>query len=306
MPEAPTEFAVARLKDLRQAPVGELLRVPVFSPAMGLRRWFGVWLPPDFHPQTRYPLVYLFRGHHREWMNPQQDASREKILSEKVGEAIQVGQLPPMVLIYPCFSSDDATFQTICADWLAEGEVFPSLPGVGLGRFETHFLRELVPALEESLDLLEPHRVGIGFSLGGLNVFTIAFRQPGFFREVAAYDGSFFLDPPTAEDTILAHPMFRAVFGKPKKAAQVKSHSPIWLAKNLPYQQLERSRYYLQSGPAHAEPNDSNFERTRALTEALAGRNLGNQFDQVVDDGHHDWATADRFAFRVLKHALTS
>ncbi len=306
MGNVPTEYAVARLKDLPQAPAGELLRVPLFSPAMGLRRWFGVWIPPQFKPQTRYPVAYLFRGHHREWMNPTQDASREQVLSDLVGRAIAAAELPPTILIFPCFSSDDATFQTICADWLAEGETFPALSGVGLGRFETHFLRELVPALEDSLGLLEPHRIGIGFSLGGLNVFTIAFRQPGFFREVAAYDGSFFLDPPTAEDTILGHPMFRAVFGKPKKAAQVKSHSPIWLAKNLPYQQLERSRYYLQSGPEEAEPDDSNYERTRALIEALAGRNLPNQFHQVVRDGRHNWATADRFALRVLSHVLSS
>lgn len=299
----PSGLPQVRLADLRTAPRNAVVRVPLFSPALGLRRWCGVWLAEEFEPKRRFPVVYLFRGHHSEWFNPEQDSSRLTILSEQVRLAIEAGELPPMALVYPCFAAHDNTFQTLGADWVSQ-HLCPRVPGVGLGRFETHFIEEVVPRLESALELEEPHRIGIGFSLGGLNVFNIAFRHPGLFLEVAAYDGSFFHDPPRRDDSILNHPMFDPVFGKPRVPTHVKTHSPLWLARNLPYMQLERSRYYIQSGPEAAEPHDSNFERTKLLIDALAERHLKSEFPQVVEDGHHDWFTADRFAMTVLRHAL--
>lgn len=292
---------VCRPSELLAAPRGVVLRVPVFSAQLGLRRWCGVWLPSNFTPARRYPVVYLFRGHHTEWFNPTEDASRQTPFAEQVGQAIAAQELPPMVLISPCFGSDDRKFHTVAADWFAPHKG-PDAPGMGLGRYETHFIEEFMPTLEQGLQLEEPSRIAIGFSLGGLNAFIIAFRHPGLFREVAAYDGSFYRDPLGGRDGILSHPMFDPVFDKPRVSTQVKPHSPVWLARNLPYQQLERARYYLQSGPARSEPHDANYERTRALIEALASRNLPNQFDLEVRDGSHNWFVADRFAMQVLRH----
>lgn len=294
---------LCRLGALRQAAPAKLLRVPVFSPSLGLRRWCAVWIPPDFTPRRRYPVAYLFRGHHSEWCNPREDPSRRRMLSLQVEEAVAKGDLPPVVLVIPCLGADDRTFHTIPADWSAR-HLAPSAPGMGLGRFETHLTRELFPRIEGALGLEEPHRIAIGFSLGGLTAFILAWRHPGLFQDVAAYDGSFFYDPPDSEDSILNHPMFDPVLGKPRDPALVKAHSPIWLARNLPYVQLERSRYYIQSGPATSEPDDSNYDRDRCLVDALAGRNLRNQVDQVVPHGSHNWYTADEFAMRILRRVL--
>ncbi len=299
MPRRP----LCRPDDLAAAPTETVLRVPVFSAQLGLRRWCGVWLPPDYQPRRRHPVTYLFRGHHREWFHPQEDASRQKPLAQQVGQAVRAGNLQPTVLISPCFGSDDRKFHTIGANWFAPFRC-PDAPGVGLGRFGTHFLEELRPTLEEGLGIDEPYRVAIGFSLGGLNALQLALRHPGLFQEVAAYDGSFFHDPPRRDDGILANPMFDCVFDKPRLARLVKTHSPIWLARNLPYSQLERSRYYLQSGPAASEPHDSNYERTRALADALAERNLTNEVELEVQDGSHNWLTADRFAMDILLRTI--
>lgn len=59
-------------------------------------------------------------------------------------------------------------------------------------------------------------------------------------------------------------------------------------------------KFFLASGPEWAEPSDSNFYRTKQLIEALAERGVLNSCPAVIDDGHHDWYTADRFALQVL------
>ncbi len=41
-----------------------------------------------------------------------------------------------------------------------------------------------------------------------------------------------------------------------------------------------------------------------ARLEALQAAGLKNQVDMVVDDGHHNWYTADRFAMSILERAL--
>ncbi|MBI3929759.1 MAG: hypothetical protein HY319_29735 [Armatimonadetes bacterium] len=294
---------LCRLAQLLAGPRAEPVRVPLFSPRLGLRRWLSVQVPPGYRPGRAYPIAYLFRGHYTEWLNPAQDASRAEILPARVLRAIETGELPPLVLVFPCLGSDDRRFHTVAADWGAAHQA-RSASGMGLGRFESHLVHEVLPRVESALQLEEPCRLAIGFSLGGLVALQLALRHPRLFSHVGAYDPSFFRDPPDAEDTILHHTMFDPVFGRPRDSTRVKTHSPIWLCRQLPQEQLQRMKFYLQSGPEAAEPNDSNYERTARFLRELQARGLSNQLPQVVEEGHHDWETADRFVLRVLRAAL--
>lgn len=303
---------VLRFSDLAQLPRGEVLRLSFFSPALGLRRFVGLYQSKgDPLPRVSPTIVYLFRGHYSEWFFPAEDGSRTKHSAERtltfvelVEDAVATGKLPPCLLVFPDFGGDDRQGLTLAVDWkeprLAENGVFV---GGGIGCFESSFRQEFLPAFEEALGLFNPRRAAIGFSLGGLNACQLALRNPGLFSVVAAYDGSFPYHPIRDDDYILRHALFDPIFGRPADRAHIKAHSPVWLAQNLPTGQLYRMKFYLASGPEFAEPDDSNYYRTRQLIEALAERGVPNCCPAVVEDGHHDWYTADRFAMEVMMSA---
>jgi hypothetical protein len=304
---------VLRFDELGGLPRGEVLRLSFFSPALGLRRFVGVYQSRGAAlPRVGTVVVYLLRGHYSEWFYPEEDGSRVKHRSDRVltfvdllEQAVEAGELPPCLLIFPDFGGDDRQGLTLAVDWkdprLADQGRFV---GGGIGAFETSFRQEFLPALEEALGLLNPRRAAIGFSLGGLNACQLALRNPSLFSVVAAYDGSFPYYPIRDDDYILRHPLFDPIFGRPADRAHIKAHSPVWLAQNLPGGQLHRMKFYLASGPESAEPDDSNYYRTRQLIEALEQRGMSNCCPAVVEEGHHDWFTADRFAMSVMMSAF--
>lgn len=295
---------VMRLSQLAAERPTQPVRAPLFSVRLGLRRWLGVQLPPAFEPGRDYPVVYVFRGHHSEWMNPHEDHSRQRTLPAQAYEAMEAGTLPPLVLVMPCLGSDDRRFHTVACNWMAP-HLAPHPPGMGLGRFESHLLEEVLPGIEAALGQQNPRRAAIGFSLGGLVAFQLAWRRPGLFTDVAAYDGSFFHDPPDPQEAILGHPLFDPVFGKPRDPAAVKGVSPMCLVRQLSDEDLGKTRYYLQSGPDAGEPYDANYDRTQSLIAGLARRGLPNGAPAVRADGHHNWLTADNFAMDMLRLMFT-
>jgi predicted esterase len=296
----------SRLGDL---PCGKVWRLSFFSPALGLRRFVGVYRTsgaplPRFCPS----IVYLFRGHFSEWFYAQEDGSRERhgdgepsTLVELIQSAVDREELPPCLLVFPDFGGDSRNGLTLAIDWkspdLARRGLFL---GGGLGAFETSFRAEFLPRLEEALGLINPRRAAVGFSLGGLNAVQLSLRNPSLFSTVAAYDGSFPYHPVAEDDRILKHPLFDPIFGRPADPAHLKAHSPAWLARNLPPAQLRKMRFFLASGPESSEPDDSNFYRTKAVVDALAAQGVRNEMDMVKEHGRHDWFTADNFAFEVL------
>lgn len=304
---------VLRWSELAAIPRGEVLRLSFFSPALGLRRFVGLYQSGGGPlPRVGPTIIYLFRGHYSEWFFPQEDGSRVKHRAELtltfvdlLEEAVAAGSLPPCLLVFPDFGGDDRQGLTLAVDWkeprLADNGVFV---GGGIGSFETSFRQEFLPSFEEALGLFNPRRVAIGFSLGGLNACQLALRNPNLFAVVAAYDGSFPYHPIREDDYILRHALFDPIFGRPADTAHIKAHSPVWLAQNLPTGQLHRMKFFLASGPELAEPSDSNYYRTKQLIEALAERGVANGCPAVVEEGHHDWYTADRFAMDVLMAAF--
>ncbi len=294
---------------LAELPSGKVWRLSFFSPALGLRRFVGIYRTSG-EPLPRFgaSIVYLFRGHFSEWFYAQEDGSRERhgkgaaaTLVELVQGAVDRGELPPCLLVFPDFGGDSRRGLTLAVDWkspeLARRGLFV---GGGFGAFETSFRAEFLPRLEDELHLINPRRAAIGFSLGGLNAVQLALRNPALFSTVAAYDGSFPFHPVREDDGILKHELFDPIFGRPADPAHVKAHSPAWLARNLPPSQLRRMRFFLASGPEWAEPSDSNYYRTKGVVDALAHQGIENEIDMVIEDGHHDWYTADMFAFDVL------
>ncbi|MEW6281684.1 MAG: alpha/beta hydrolase-fold protein [Candidatus Eremiobacterota bacterium] len=296
---------VVRLQDLARETRSTVLRVPLFSPALGLRRWLALKLPPGYVPGSKLPLVYLFRGHHFEWISPREDASRQNPLPNRFDEAVRAGTLPPAILVIPCMGSDERKMFSIATNWACPQAVSPSR-GMGLGRYEDYLMQDLIPAVESALGAVEPRRIAIGFSLGGLLSMQVALRYPGFFSDVASYDGSFFDDPPQQDDSILHYGIFDPIFGYPRDLDLVQQHSPLHLVSKVPLEDLQKTRFYVRSGPQFNEPNQSNYFRCKQVIEALEARGIHNPVDQVVPDGRHDWHTADLFGMDMLGRILAS
>ena len=290
-------------------PSGKVWRLSFFSPALGLRRFVGIYRcsGPEL-PRFSPLVIYLFRGHFSEWFYDREDSSRERhgtsgptTLVQLVQSAVDRGDLPPCLLVFPDFGGDNRQGLTLAVDWKApELARDGNFVGGGLGAFETSFRGEFIPRFEDELGLIKPRRAAIGFSLGGLNAVQLALRNPSLFSVVAAYDGSFPYHPVKPDDNILEHPLFNPIFGRPADLAHLKAHSPAWLARNLPPSQLRRMRFFLAAGPESSEPGDSNYYRNKAVVDALAHQGVPNECDMVVEDGRHDWFTADRFAMDVL------
>lgn len=297
-------------RKLANFPSGKIWRLSFFSPSLGLRRFVGLYRTSGAKLPRFSPLVlYFFRGHFSEWFHAKEDPSREQhgnseptTLVELVQEAVHRGEFPPCLMVFPDFGGDSRNGLTLAIDWKApEMARDGRFVGGGFGMFETSFRTEFLPRFEQELGVINPCRGAIGFSLGGLNAVQFALRNPTLFSMVAAYDGSFPYHPLSKTDGILKHPLFDPIFGRPADLAHLKAHSPAWLVDNLPASHLRRMRYFLASGPESAEPDGSNYYRTMAVVEALKRRGIPNEAKMVVEQGRHDWYTADLFAFEVLK-----
>ncbi len=288
---------------LLQAPRKCLLRVPIFSPSLGLRRWSSVYLSEGFTSGRDQPIVYLFRGNYTEWVNPNQDNTREGIFAEQVEKAIAEGEIPPVALVAIDLGADDYSFQTVPANFLHPlPEKMPA--GLGTGELENYVRDECIPKIEEGLGLEQPKRMAIGFSLGGLSALMLGLRNPSLFKSLGIYDGSIFFHPLGSPDSILNNPMFDLVFGKPRNKVAVRSHSPTWLALHLPHNELDKISFYVQSGPKALEPYSSNYDRTKSFVDILSERTTLHPVPIEVEGGNHDWRTTDEFALNFLRATL--
>lgn len=286
---------------------GALKHVVHRSRVLGINKSFYVYLPA-IHGSPwgggRFPVVYLFRGHQREWINPRQDGSRRgRTVLDAYEDLLQHGRMGPVVLVFPGISSDDNTVNAALTN-MREPERVAHVRGIGTGRFEDYFLDELMPLVEAEHPVLPgpAHRGVDGFSLGGLMAVKIALGHPGLFTSVGAYDGLYFYNKRLIRDRALKKSLFDAVFGVPRDLAWVARNNPAHQIQKVSVDVLARMKWFLEYGPEASEPGDSNYYRGRDLVRQLARRGVRND-GGVVADGHHDWATADAHLARTLpKH----
>ncbi len=286
---------------------GRLQHVVHRSRALGINKSFYLYVPTGrVTPANRgrYPVLYVFRGHQREWVNPFQDPSRAgRTILDDYEALVQSGRMGPMVLVFPGISSDDNTVSGVLTNML-EPERVSHVRGIGTGRFEDYFLDDLIPLVEADYPVLPggAHRGVDGFSLGGLMAVKVALGYPGLFSSVGAYDGLYFYGKRLEKDKALRNPMFDAVFGVPRSLTYVVANSPAHLIGKVTRAELARMRWFIEYGPEASEPGDSNYYRGRDFVRQLSRRGIVND-GGVVHNGHHNWETADRHLARALpKH----
>ncbi len=314
-------------------------RVQILSRALGIRKSFFIFVPPEAaaHPNERYPVLYLFRGHEREWVNPAEDVSRGNRNAIDVYEELRATDaIGPMALVFPGISSNDNVYSGMLVNMSDPTKTY-SARGVGSGRFEDYFLQDLIPFVNANYPVLPgaAHRGVDGFSLGGFMAVKIATQHPDWFATVGAYDGLFFyagvisnavtstlgvtLTAPVSgslvisdatstrlgirlDDRAFQNSLFDPVFGSPRNIPFAAANNPANLLLDTPADAFKQLHWFIEYGPESREPHDSNFYRGQYFVNLLAASGLVNDGGAIAN-GRHTWAQADQHLARTLpKH----
>ncbi len=296
---------------------GRLRACRLHSSALGIRKPYFAYEPPGLRYQQGLPLLYLFRGHEREWVNIGEDASRQATTAiEDLDERIAEGLLPPMVVVIPGLNSTNNHVPSLGIDMA--GAWPDTLRGLGTGRFWRFLIRELLLRIERDYpETRGGRRLAAGFSLGGYTVSLLATRCPGYFDHAGIYDGLFMWpdhhdprEPKTGEwtDPIWgASPLFDAALGKPRDPSAMRRWNPtdtLRLADGDVLSTLQKTTFWIASAPS--DGHRGNVDRARFFVDLLREKAIPVGFDEVIFDADaaHTWHWTDRFLMRFLERAL--
>jgi S-formylglutathione hydrolase FrmB len=315
----PTRTAQHRLHDYRDRlrerldrPIDpRARRVTIQSEALGIPKSFYVSLPPGYSSmaerERRYPVIYFFRGHEREWVHRRQDRSRHGRTVIDVYRALfDEGKVGPVILVFPGIYSDDNRVPGLLVNF-RQPELAAESPGIGTGRFEDYLLDELVPYVDGHYRTIawREGRAVEGFSLGGYQAVKIAAQHPDLFVSAGAFDGTFLYATMGGRsvkrnDRVFRNPMLSPIFGEQRDVAYAAANSPANLLLTGDREALARVQWLVRSGPEEAEPWQSNYYRTQHLTGILEQRGLENGVAPVLSGAIHTWYWADRHAHDTL------
>jgi pimeloyl-ACP methyl ester carboxylesterase len=279
--------------------------VTIQSKALGVKKNFYVALPPGYHKvsnsNTRYPALYLFRGHEHEWVHRWQDRSRNgRTVIDVYRELLREGRVGPMILVFPGISSDDNRVPGLLVNFHAP-QLAGRAPGTGSGRFEDYFFEELLPTVDRLFRTI-PDRRGRavdGFSLGGFQSIKAAAQRPELFCSAGAFDGTFLYATYRGrsvrlKDRVLQNPIFAPAFGRPVDPELAAKNSPANLLWRGERARLADVQWLVRSGPRSGEPWRSNYYRAQHVIGILTARKLENGIDPVMPRARHTWHWADR------------
>jgi S-formylglutathione hydrolase FrmB len=274
------------------------------SAALGVERSFHIYVPPEAsEPGRRFPAVYLFRGHFREWVNKTEDASRGGRNVVDVYEALRAeGAIGPLILVFPGVTAENADIHSAGVNMRDPG----GNASVGTGRFEDYVVDDLIPFVDANYPTIADRGArGVdGYSLGGFVSVKLALQHPGLFLTVGAVDAPYFLPKKrkpgvvaTKKDAIFRDPYFDAAFGVPRSATFAGANNGLTLISTVDESVVPSLKWLIEYGPAGPNSNFDRGERLVRLIEAKGGENL---MQGAVPGFRHDWRNADEHMRRSL------
>lgn len=287
--------------------------VTINSPALGITKKFNIYLPEGYDGSSdRYPVVYLFRGHEREWVNPTEDGSRGgRMIKDVADELYQAGSIGRMILVMPGLSSDDNTVAGIAVNFVDVSQA-GGKSGVGTGRFEDYMIDDLIPYVDDHYRTKASRlQRGVdGFSLGGYTSLMLATKHPELFSSAGGYDGTLMwldfndLDSPgPLDDGYLYSDFFNTNFGLPPRDIDYMSqYNPPNLVRSTNGANLGNllsTQFLITSG---AEFQNSNRSVSQHLVDLLAMHGVANGFSDIrlTPTAIHNWFHADLHARMTL------
>ncbi|MGA7730868.1 MAG: alpha/beta hydrolase-fold protein [Chloroflexia bacterium] len=306
-----TEYKQQLKRRLERPIDARVRRIHIESKTLGVRKTFYVALPPGYSRSAntgqRYPTLYLFRGHQREWIHRQQDRSRRgRTVIDVYRDLLEEGKIGQLILVFPGISSEDNRVPGLLVNF-REPELVKKVPGVGTGRFEDYFIQEIIPYVDGHYRTVADRqgRAVDGFSLGGFQAIKIAAQHPDLFCSAGAFDGTFLYATDRGRsvrktDRVLRNPIFAPAFGSERDLEFAAANSPANLLWRGDRSALKDVQWLLRSGPRMAEPWQSNYYRTQHVVEIMRARGLENGLDPVFARARHSWYWADRHMAETL------
>lgn len=286
-----------------------------YSPALGVSKGYNIYLPPGYSgTRQRFPVLYLFRGHEREWCNPKEDGSRGgKTVIDDLDAMTAQGKIGRMIVVMPSTSSDDGTISCLGVNMVSAGRV-RNVAGIGTGRFEQYLVDDLLPHIDSTYRTIADrwHRGVDGFSLGGFTAMLLASKHPDRFISAGCYDGTMMWrelsDPREQPDdmsdrTWMYSTLFDAAFGTPRNISAMRRNNPtaiIAKAQGRSLAMIRQIRYHIQS--AAVDGQRGNLDRACHFVEILGTIGLRNSFKhtKLTPAAVHTWAYADMHMRRTL------
>ncbi|MBK9991041.1 MAG: esterase family protein, partial [Verrucomicrobia bacterium] len=181
-PEAPAGFKTARA----DIPHGRVETFEYDSPVTGTRRKANVYLPPNYSPELKYPVLYLLHGiggDENEWLS---FAAPNVILDNLLAE----GKAVPMIIVLPNGRA--------MADDRAIGNPFEPAKAAAFTTFEGDLFRCLIPAIEAKYATRpdRDHRALAGLSMGGGQTFNFGLGHLDKFAWLGAFSAAPNTKPP--------------------------------------------------------------------------------------------------------------
>ena len=285
---------------------GRVERVMLFSGALGIHKNVNVYLPPGYGAEEEYyPVVYLFRGHEREWLNREEDGSRKGRNIQDIAEQLYAeGRMGKMILVMPGLSSDDNTVPGLGVNFVQVAAA-GGKSGLGSGRFEDFLVQEVIPYIDAHYRTI-PSRTqrGVdGFSLGGYTAMMLITKHPELFCSAGAYDGTMMwldLDDPRREgslddNTWLGSSLFDPAFGKPRNIPVMLSYNACNLVRDAsPHRMrlLSSCQFLIHSAGSEQA---GNLHRSQHVVDVLRSRGMENAFADIrlAAGAEHNWWFAD-------------
>jgi S-formylglutathione hydrolase FrmB len=286
--------------------------VTINSQVLAINKNFNIYLPVGYDSSNqRYPVVYFFRGHEREWVNRNEDGSRLGRNIQDIADLLyQNGDIGEMILVMPGVTSSDNTVHGLGINMVNVGLAGGS-PGLGTGQFEDYLLNELIPYVDTHFRTLptRTQRATDGFSLGGFTSMMMATKHPDLFISAGSYDGTLmWLDfddlrsPGTWDDFWLTTAFADPAFGFPRDTTVMFSYNSsnlLFYADTTNLLLIQDIQFLIHTvGAVHG----GNSDLAQHFVNLLNGHGIQNSFADIrlAPIAIHNWWYADEHALTTL------
>lgn len=277
-----------------------------YSDALGINKNFNIYFPKDYDSSIqRYPVIYLFRGHEDEWVDPWEDDSRGgQNIKDVVDKLFKENKIGKMIFVMPGVSSVDNSIPGLGVNFINVGLAGPA-DGIGTGRFNDYLIKDLINHIDSNYNTVNSrfYRGVDGFSLGGYTSVMLVTKNPELFISAGAYDGTMmwldFDDLRSSgfedDDTWLSTSMFDPAFDSPRNIPFMKNYNMCNLINEGSQSYIDTLKdiqFLLHSG---GSPERSNLTETQHVVDLLAEKGIDNVFDDIrlTNDAVHNWHFAD-------------
>jgi enterochelin esterase-like enzyme len=235
------------------------------SKILKMERKYAVYLPPDYeHSERSYPVLYLLHGGGDDQTGWIQFGEVLHIADK----AIQEGEATPMIIVMPDANTGQrGYFNDPKNQW----------------RYEDFFFEEFLPFVESSYRIRgeKRYRAVAGLSMGGGGTFMYALHHPELFSSACPLSAS--CGPLSLEEMEERLERRGVETGnKEELEAYFRQHSALELVKNMPEDQKDKVRWYIDCGD-----DDFLFECNSLIHIEMRKKEIPHEFR--VRNGNHSW-----------------